>query len=74
MANKHISPENPHPDQILELITQRQPDFFSYEDWLRLNELEISRGEQAGRPRLKYTSVEDMIDAVKKTDEVTNGS
>ncbi len=68
-----ITPDNPHPDQILELITERQPNYFSYEDWLRLNELEISRGEEAGRPRLKYTSVEDMINAVKKNNEAVNG-
>ncbi len=66
-------PEKPHPDQLLELITKRQPDYFSYDDWLRLNELEISRGEAAGRPRLKYTSVEDMINAVKKNKKAANG-
>ncbi len=73
LANKHIVPEKPHPDQLLELITKRQPDYFSYDDWLRLNELEISRGEAAGRPRLKYTSVEDMINAVKKNKKAANG-
>ena len=73
IASKHIRPENPHPDQILELISHRQPDYFSYEDWLRLDELEVSRGEQAGRPRLKYTSIEEMINAVKKDNKAANG-
>ena len=67
-----MSPENAHPDKILELVALRQPDYFSYEDWLRLNELEIARGEKVGRPRLKYTSVEDMINAVKRNDQSVN--
>ena len=72
VAGKHLSPENTHPDKILELVAKRQPNYFSYEDWLRLNELEISRGEKVGRPRLKYTSVEDMINAVKRDDQSAN--
>jgi ferredoxin--NADP+ reductase len=63
-----LSPEAPEPDQVLELVRERQPDYFSYEDWLRLNELEISRGEKEGRPRIKYTSIEEMLAAVKNND------
>ncbi len=63
-----LSPEAPEPDQILELVRERQPDYFSYEDWLRLNELEISRGEKEGRPRIKYTSIEEMLAAIKNND------
>lgn len=43
------------------LIRQRQPNCFSWEDWLRLNELEVARGRAAGRPRVKFTRVEDML-------------
>jgi len=69
-----LSPATPHPDRVLELIRERQPDYFTYEDWLRLNELEISRGEKQGRPRVKYTSIEEMLDAVKNSDEASNDS
>ncbi len=69
-----LSPATPHPDRVLELIRERQPDYFTYEDWLRLNELEISRGEKQGRPRVKYTSIEEMLDAVKNSDETSNDS
>ncbi len=72
-AGHHLLPDKPHPDHILELVSQRQPDYFSYEDWIRLNELEISKGEEQGRPRVKYTSIEDMLNAVKKSDEAANG-
>ncbi len=73
-AGNLLSPETPHPDRILELIRERQPDHFTYEDWLRLNELEISKGQKEGRPRVKYTSIEEMLDAIRNDDEAANGS
>lgn len=66
-GNLH-SPENTDPDLILSLISERQPDYFSYEDWLKLNDLEVSKGKDQGRPRIKYTSIEEMLEAVKKND------
>ncbi len=72
-SGHHLSPEKPHPDHILELVSERQPDYFTYEDWIKLNELEVSKGEEQGRPRVKYTSIEEMLNAVKKNDEAANG-
>ena len=43
-----LSPESPDPGHITQLINERQPQHFSYEDWLRLNELEISKGQETG--------------------------
>ncbi len=74
VSGKLLSPENTHPQLIADLIGERQPNYFSYEDWLRLNELEISKGAEQGRPRIKYTRIEDMLNAVKKSDEAANGS
>jgi ferredoxin--NADP+ reductase len=59
---KTLAPEEP--DAAERTIRARQPRCFSYEDWLRLNELEVSRGRAAGRPRVKFTRVEDMQTAV----------
>ena len=36
----------------------------SYPDWQRLDALEIERGRALGRPRLKFTRVEDMLAAL----------
>ena len=47
------------------LVRERQPDYVSYEDWLRLDDLETARGKQSGRPRVKLTRTEDMIAALK---------
>jgi ferredoxin--NADP+ reductase len=46
------------------LVRQRQPGFVSYADWLKLNELEVARGRAQGRPRVKFTRVEEMLAAL----------
>jgi len=45
-------------------IRGRQPRCISYRDWLALDEIEVSRGRASGRPRLKFTRVEDMLAAL----------
>jgi ferredoxin--NADP+ reductase len=51
------------------MVKKRQRNFVSYEDWLRLDEMEVARGEELGRPRLKFTRVEDMLEALGKKQE-----
>jgi len=48
------------------LIRERKPDYFSYADWKRLDQLEIERGKACGRPRVKLTSVQEMKEALGK--------
>ncbi len=59
-----LNPSQPEVEAVEALIRQRQPDYFSYEDWLRLDALEVARGKELGRPRLKFTRVEDMLAAL----------
>lgn len=66
VAGRLLSPEASDPEHVSNLINERQPQHFSYEDWLKLNELEILKGEEQGRPRIKFTNIDDMLDAVKK--------
>jgi len=56
-----------HPDAVAAetMIHQKQPDYFSYEDWAQLDKLEVERGKAVGRPRMKFTNVEDMLAAKK---------
>ena len=65
-ANLINHPLDPDPSTIESLIKQRQPDYFSYEDWLRLDQIELENGQVENRPRVKFTSVGEMIDAVKR--------
>lgn len=62
-----LQPTQPEPAAMAELIRQRQPDYVTYADWLRLNELEIARGKELGRPRLKFTRIEDMLAALGRS-------
>jgi len=66
-AGRVLEPALPHPDAVLALIRQRQPRHFTYPDWLKLDEIEVSRGRAAGRPRVKFTRVEDMHSALGRS-------
>ncbi len=57
-------PAFPQPESLEQFICQRQPDYFSYADWLKLNELEIAEGQKIGCPRVKFTRIEDMLAAL----------
>jgi ferredoxin--NADP+ reductase len=59
-----LKPTQPEVAAIEKLVRQRQPNFFSYQDWLRLDEIEVTRGKEAGRPRVKFTCVQDMLAAL----------
>jgi ferredoxin--NADP+ reductase len=55
-----LMPESPSAAAAAALVKERQPDFFTYDDWLALNEQEEARGAALGRPRVKFTSVAEM--------------
>ena len=50
------------------LVRERQPEFFSYADWLCLNKVEVSKGKDIGAPRVKFTRFEEMLEARGKGD------
>ena len=60
------TPEQPSAAVVDALIRQRQPNVVSYQDWLKLNRLEIENGRAQGRPRIKFTRVEDMLAAIRQ--------
>ena len=59
-----LQPAQPEAAAVEQLVRQRQPHFFSYQDWLRLDELELARGREVGRPRVKFTCVKEMLAAL----------
>lgn len=58
------SPAEPDPAAADATVRTRQPHVVTYDDWLRLDEIETSRGEVEGRPRVKFTSVAAMLGAL----------
>ena len=61
-----LQPPYPAPEAAENMVRQKHPGYFSYADWLRLDELECARGAPLGRPRVKFTSIEEMIAAIDK--------
>jgi ferredoxin--NADP+ reductase len=61
-----LQPANADADSAEKFISERKPDYFSYADWKRLDEMEQANGKACGRPRVKFTSVEEMKKAVGK--------
>lgn len=64
--NNILNPSKADGDSVSRLIKERQPKYISYQDWLRIDEIERKRGEQLGRPRLKFTDIDEMLDALDK--------
>jgi len=60
----HLRPAAPSPAAVERLIGERQPQYLSYQDWQRLDEIETRRGKETGKPRLKFTRVKDMLAAL----------
>jgi ferredoxin--NADP+ reductase len=59
-----LSPANPDPVAVEELLAQRNVRFVSFEDWQAINQAEVGRGEPHGRPRVKFVRVEEMLETL----------
>ena len=56
----------PNPQAVVELLQQRNIRYITLEEWQHLDSMETEAGEQQGRPRVKITSVDEMLDALQK--------
>ncbi|PYM25897.1 MAG: NADP oxidoreductase [Candidatus Rokuibacteriota bacterium] len=63
-AGRVLTPTEPDRAAAERLLRQRQPRLVTYAEWLRLNALEIERGRPRGRPRVKFTRVDEMLAAL----------
>ena len=63
---KLLAPAQPTAAAAEALVRQRCPSFLSYADWLRLNEFEVARWRAKGRPRSKFTRVDEMLAALRR--------
>lgn len=60
------TPEFSDVEAAEEMVRERKPNYVSYEDWLRIDEIEQQRGKEEGRPRVKFTRIDRMLDVVKR--------
>lgn len=61
-----FAPSRPGVEEAQAFIASRQPRYVTYQDWLKLDQMEQERGQAVGRPRLKFTEVEEMLKALGK--------
>jgi ferredoxin/flavodoxin---NADP+ reductase len=48
-----------------EMVAANAPDAVSFAGWQAIDEAEVGRGEPLGRPRVKFCSVEEMLEAAR---------
>ncbi len=65
-ADKLPEPAIADPDAIEALLAERAPDHITYEHWQAIDEHERGLGEPHGRPRVKLTRIEHLLDAAKQ--------
>jgi ferredoxin--NADP+ reductase len=53
---------------IEELLAERAGDHVTYLGWQAIDRAEVAAGEPHGRPRVKFCSVEEMVEAAKAAD------
>jgi ferredoxin--NADP+ reductase len=59
-----LAPE-PDPQALTRLLQARGVRVVSFTDWLRLDQLECELGQAQGRPRVKVTSIEKMLNLAR---------
>jgi ferredoxin--NADP+ reductase len=67
-----LQPSAPNAAAADALVRSRQPQCLTYDDWRRLDTLEVARGRPLGRPRVKFTRLEDILTALHAASDAGN--
>jgi ferredoxin--NADP+ reductase len=59
-----LTPQEPSHKAVESLLERRGVHYVTYDDWRILDSLEIERGQTMGRPRVKFTRVNEMLAAL----------
>jgi ferredoxin--NADP+ reductase len=63
-----LRPSAPNAAAADALLRSRQPQCISYDDWRHLDRIECQRGRAAGRPRVKFTRLDEILGALRDRD------
>lgn len=63
-SGRLLSPSTPSREAVEALLRARGIRYVTYEDWKIIDRLEQERGAAMGRPRVKFCTVEEMLDAL----------
>jgi ferredoxin--NADP+ reductase len=70
-ACKLLNPAQPSRQAVETLLRERQPRYITFADWQILDALEVQRGSEQGRPRVKFARVADMLTAIAERKTAT---
>jgi len=62
-----LTPDTPSLEAAEQWIREQQPLYVSFNEWQQLDAIEVKKGKIAGRPRVKFTRVAEMLSALHKT-------
>jgi ferredoxin--NADP+ reductase len=65
LAGEMLAPSHPSRAELDALLAERSVEVVTYADWQILDRLEQEAGAVAGRPRVKFSRVEDMMAALR---------
>jgi ferredoxin/flavodoxin---NADP+ reductase len=65
-AGQLLNPADPDRDSLEELLDERKPEHVTYAGWEAIDRAEREAGEPQGRPRVKLTSFEELLDAARE--------
>jgi ferredoxin--NADP+ reductase len=63
---KALNPGQAGRESFERLLNDRKINYVTYQDWQVLDRLEIERGKALDRPRVKFCTVAEMLEALKK--------
>jgi ferredoxin/flavodoxin---NADP+ reductase len=69
-AGAHLRPSQPSARAVDALVAAHQPLAITYADWRQIDAAECGNGQACGRPRLKFTTVDEMIAALGRSGSV----
>ena len=63
---KLVPCQQPDPSAVCDFLSKKGIRYVSFDDWQKIDALEIERGQKIGKPREKYVSVDEMIGALQE--------
>ncbi len=64
-AGRLLTPEEADAPPAPEVVCGRQTAVITYQDWCRADQLEVAAGELLGRPRRKFVTAQEMMEALQ---------
>lgn len=63
-AGTTFHPDDTSAESVDRLLADRCENLFRWNDWTKLDQLEVAAGDAEGRPRIKFHSTESMLQAL----------